>query len=169
MLLQTRLRLGLSLGLRLLHVLHGVLAPVGLQTCAARRLRLQLQLRYRRRRVEALGPRRLFGRARLGALPAREKPLQLQVQLGQLVVRSGRVHNGGARLDRLAGLGVLLGVLRQVREVGLQAADVAGPVSWGAWSGEGNGKGGYTLNVLLGWLRLVALGGPNLAALALRL
>jgi hypothetical protein len=114
------LLLNLCLELCLLHISHGVLAPVWLQTRAVGGLRADGG-----GRVHALGAGGLLHLRRL-ALPAGEQIAQLLVQFGELGRGGGDRHDGWARLEHLAGLVVLLGVLRQVREVGLQTAHVAG-------------------------------------------
>jgi hypothetical protein len=116
---QLRLNLGLRLRLRLLHICHGVLAPALLQARAIRRLRADGC-----GRVHALGPRGLLHLHRL-ALPAGVQVDELGVELCEFGGPAGDGHDGGAGLQLLAGLGVLFCVLREVGEVGLEAAHVA--------------------------------------------
>jgi hypothetical protein len=104
------------------------------------------------------------------AFPAREQLDEFLIQLDDVGWAGGYRHDGRARLDGLAGLVVLLCVLREEGEVGLEAAHVAGVVSLVMVKR----KVGYSLYVFLGWLRLVALwlavcGLPYLASLTLAL
>jgi hypothetical protein len=111
--------LNLRLRLRLLHIRHGILAPILLQACAIWRLRC-----YRGVRVHALGSGRLLHLRRL-ALPAGEELDQFLIQLDHFRRSGGYRHDGGTGLYGLARLVVLLGVLSEVGEVGLEPAHVA--------------------------------------------